>query len=364
MSPRYLIGATQRIQKEQTMSVQEKRARFRALHERGCFVLPNPWDVGSARLLQHLGFSALASTSSGFAWTTGRPDYAVGLSDVLGHLTTLCAAVDIPVNADFESGFASEPERLAENVRLAVATGVAGLSVEYRVVGEVARLYDASASVERIRAARGAIDRSGEDVVLVARTEGLLIDPSAIGPAIDKLVAFAEAGADCLYAPGVKAKADIAAMVRAVAPKPLNVLVMGADLSVGDLAELGVRRISVGGALARVAWSAMLGAAEQMKAGSFGGLAGGQSGGKLNDIFGGVVPAPGRTRDPVGGESLQPRTPKCATRWLRTGVQPYRCSAAGTDVGHRLAPRGAVAEQDQAGRSAPISAVCRPSYEP
>ena len=289
MSPRYLIGATQRIQKEQTMSVQEKRARFRALHERGCFVLPNPWDVGSARLLQHLGFSALASTSSGFAWTTGRPDYAVGLSDVLGHLTTLCAAVDIPVNADFESGFASEPERLAENVRLAVATGVAGLSVEDRVVGEVARLYDASASVERIRAARGAIDRSGEDVVLVARTEGLLIDPSAIGPAIDKLVAFAEAGADCLYAPGVKAKADIAAMVRAVAPKPLNVLVMGADLSVGDLAELGVRRISVGGALARVAWSAMLGAAEQMKAGSFGGLAGGQSGGKLNDIFGGFV---------------------------------------------------------------------------
>jgi 2-methylisocitrate lyase-like PEP mutase family enzyme len=271
------------------MSVQEKRARFRALHERGCFVLPNPWDVGSARLLQHLGFSALASTSSGFAWTTGRPDYAVGLSDVLGHLTTLCAAVDIPVNADFESGFASEPERLAENVRLAVATGVAGLSVEDRVVGEVARLYDASASVERIRAARGAIDRSGEDVVLVARTEGLLIDPSAIGPAIDKLVAFAEAGADCLYAPGVKAKADIAAMVRAVAPKPLNVLVMGADLSVGDLAELGVRRISVGGALARVAWSAMLGAAEQMKAGSFGGLAGGQSGGKLNDIFGGFV---------------------------------------------------------------------------
>jgi 2-methylisocitrate lyase-like PEP mutase family enzyme len=271
------------------MSVQEKRARFRALHERGCFVLPNPWDVGSARLLQHLGFSALASTSSGFAWTTGRPDYAVGLSDVLGHLTTLCAAVDIPVNADFESGFASEPERLAENVRLAVATGVAGLSVEDRVVGEVARLYDASASVERIRAARGAIDRSGEDVVLVARTEGLLIDPSAIGPAIDKLVAFAEAGADCLYAPGVKAKADIAAMVRAVAPKPLNVLVMGADLSVGDLAELGVRRLSVGGGLARVAWSAMLSAAEQMKAGSFGGLAGGQSGGKLNDIFGGFA---------------------------------------------------------------------------
>ena len=174
-------------------------------------------------------------------------------------------------------------------MRLAVETGVAGLSVEDRVVGDLARLYDASASTERIRAAREAIDRSGEDVVLVARTEGLLIDPSAISPAIDKLVAFAEAGADCLYAPGVKAESDIAAMVRAVAPKPLNVLVLGADLNANKLAELGVRRISVGGSLARVAWSAMLNAAEQMKAGSFSGLATGQSGGKLNDIFGGFV---------------------------------------------------------------------------
>jgi 2-methylisocitrate lyase-like PEP mutase family enzyme len=268
------------------MTIQEKRANFRDLHQQGCFVLPNPWDVGSARLLQHLGFSALASTSTGYAWTVGRPDYAVGLSDVLGHLSALCAAVDIPVNADFESGFASEPERLAENVSLAVETGVAGLSVEDRVVGDLARLYDTSASTERIRAAREAIDRSGEDVVLVARTEGLLSDPSALGPAIEKLVAFAEAGADCLYAPGVWGKSDIAAMVRAVAPKPLNVLVMGSDLSIGDLADLGVRRISVGGGLAQVAWSAMLNAAEQIKAGSFDGLSGGAPGRKLNDIFG------------------------------------------------------------------------------
>jgi 2-methylisocitrate lyase-like PEP mutase family enzyme len=271
------------------MTIQEKRARFRALHEQGCFVLPNPWDVGSARLFQHLGFSAVASTSAGFAWTIGRPDYGVGLSDVLGHLSALCGAVDIPVNADFESGFASEPERLAENVRLAIRTGVAGLSVEDRVVGDLGRLYDASASTERIRAVREAIDRSGEDVILVARTEGLLIDPKALGPAIDKLVAFAEAGADCLYAPGVKSKSDIAAMVRAVAPKPLNVLVMGADLSVGELADLGVRRISVGGGLAQVAWSAVLNAAEQIKGGSFGGLSSGKSGGKLNDVFGEFV---------------------------------------------------------------------------
>jgi 2-methylisocitrate lyase-like PEP mutase family enzyme len=271
------------------MTLQEKRTRFRSLHENGCFVLPNPWDVGSARLLQYLGFSALASTSSGYAWTVGRPDYSLGLSDVLGHLTGLCAAVDIPVNADFESGFASEPDRLADNVRLAVETGVAGLSIEDRVVGDLARLYDTSASQERISAAREAIDRTGEDVVLVARTEGLLTDPSALGPVIEKLVAFAEAGADCLYAPGVRAKSDIAAMVRAVAPKPLNVLVMGPDLSVGELADLGVRRISVGGGLARVVWSAMLNAAEQIKGGSFGGLSGGTPGTKLNDIFGGFA---------------------------------------------------------------------------
>src|SRR3954469_17308524 len=189
-----------------TRTVIEKRAAFRTLHEKGCFTLPNPWDVGSARMLQHLGFAALASTSSGYARTMGRPDYAVTRADVLQHLTFLCDAVDLPVNADFESGFASDPEGVAANVGLAVQTGVAGLSIEDRNVEAPPALYDRSFAVERIRAARAAIDQSGEDVILVARTEGLLSDPSAITPAIDKLVAFVEAGADCLYAPGVRAK--------------------------------------------------------------------------------------------------------------------------------------------------------------
>jgi 2-methylisocitrate lyase-like PEP mutase family enzyme len=172
----------------------EKRAAFRALHKEGCFVLPNPWDVGSARMLQHLGFSALASSSTGYAWATGRPDYTKAVTDVLQHLALLCAAVDLPVNADFESGFAADPEGLASNVRRAIETGVAGLSIEDRMI-EGSGLYDAAFSVERIRAARAAIDQSGEEVILVARTEGLLSDPGAIRPAIDKLVAFAEAGA-------------------------------------------------------------------------------------------------------------------------------------------------------------------------
>ncbi|HVW74732.1 MAG TPA: isocitrate lyase/phosphoenolpyruvate mutase family protein [Rhizomicrobium sp.] len=261
-----------------------KRARFRTLHQDGCFVIPNPWDVGSARLLQHLGFAALASTSSGHAWTRGRPDYAVERDDVLAHLTELCAGVDLPINADFESGFAVEPEGVAINVTLAVQTGVAGLSIEDSKPGGKG-LHDLPLSVERIRAARKAIDQTGEDVILVARTEGLLADPEALTPAIDRLVAFAEAGTDCLYAPGVKKKEDIAAMVRAVAPKPLNVLMFAPGLSVAELAGLGVRRISVGGALARVAWGAMLAAAEQIKAGSFDGLVHAGPSKKLNDVF-------------------------------------------------------------------------------
>jgi 2-methylisocitrate lyase-like PEP mutase family enzyme len=261
-----------------------KRARFRALHAEGCFVIPNPWDVGSARLLQHLGFAALASTSSGHAWTSGRPDYGVRRDDVLAHLTELSAAVDLPINADFEYGFAVEPEGVAANVKRAVQTGVAGLSIEdSRPDGK--GLHDLSLSVERIRAARQAIDQTGEDVILVARTEGLLDDPGALTPAIDKLVAFAEAGADCLYAPGVRGKEDIAAVVRAVTPKPVNVLMTGPGLSVAELADLGVRRISIGGALARVAWGAVLSAAQQMKAGSFDGLAGAASGKILNGVF-------------------------------------------------------------------------------
>jgi 2-methylisocitrate lyase-like PEP mutase family enzyme len=272
-----------------TRTVAEKRAAFRALHQQGCFLLPNPWDVGSARMLQHLGFKALASTSSGFAWTTGRPDYGVTRDDLLQHLTAMCQAVDLPVNADFESGFASAPEDLAVNIDLAVKSGVAGLSVEDRNVDAPAELYDTAFSVSRIRAARAAIDRTGQDVILVARTEGMLRDPSALTPAIDKLVAFADAGADCLFAPGVRKPDDIATLVRAVAPKPVNVLVMSPGISVAELADLGVRRISVGGGLARVAWGAALAAIEQLKAGSFEGLANGASGKQMNDAFGGFI---------------------------------------------------------------------------
>jgi 2-methylisocitrate lyase-like PEP mutase family enzyme len=264
----------------------ERRAAFRALHQRGCFMLPNPWDVGSARMLQHLGFEALASTSSGFAWSQGLPDYGVRRDDVLAHLTALSAAVDLPINADFESGFAREPGGVAENVRLAIDTGVSGVSIEDREF-EADGLYDLDFAVARIRAARAAIDASGHDVILVARTEGMLIDSAALSPAIDKLVAFAEAGADCLYAPGVREPADIAAMVRAVAPKPLNVLVMRPEMRLAELADLGVRRLSIGGSLARVAWGTTIAAAEQMQAGLFDGLAGGAPGKRLNEIFAG-----------------------------------------------------------------------------
>jgi 2-methylisocitrate lyase-like PEP mutase family enzyme len=264
------------------MDVARKRARFAALHQDGCFVLPNPWDIGSARLLQHLGFQALASTSAGFAWTVGKADYATTLEEMLAHLAGLSAAVDLPVNADFQSGFAEAPEKVAANVARALETGVAGLSIEdTRMEGP--GLYDLPLAIERVRAAAAVTRQHG--AVLVARTEILLHDSSQVSTAIDRLVAFAEAGADCLYAPGVTARADIAAMVKALAPRPVNVLMSGPGHSVADLAELGVRRISVGGALARVAWKAMLEAAGQIKAGSFAGLAAAEPGRRLNGIF-------------------------------------------------------------------------------
>jgi len=267
-------------------TVAEKRAAFRALHEKGCFVLPNPWDVGSARLFEQLGFTALASTSSGFAWSTGRPDYAVTCDDVLNHLTALADATDLPVNADFESGFATAPEGVATNVGRAVATGIAGLSIEDTDFDQPGRLYDLPLAVERIAAARAAIDASGADVLLVARTEIFFQDPQALTAAIDKLTAFAEAGADCLYAPGVTDKAAIAAIVAAVAPKPVNVLLMQPAMRLEELAELGVRRVSIGGALARVAYGAARKAAQDMLAGSFAGLAGATPGGQFNELFG------------------------------------------------------------------------------
>jgi 2-methylisocitrate lyase-like PEP mutase family enzyme len=263
----------------------QKRAMFRALHKDGCFILPNPWDIGSARFLQHLGFAALASTSTGFAWTMGKPDYEMTMESVISHLRSLCDAVDVPVNADFESGFAADPDGVATNVKLAVETGIAGVSIEDRKLGDLSNLYELAQSVERIKAARSAIDATGEDVILVARTEGLLIDSGAVTKAINKLVAFADVGADCLYAPGVGKKEDIAAMVRAVAPKPVNVLVMGPGLTAKELEDLGVRRISVGGALSLSGWGAMVTASEKLKAGSFDGLGGATSGGQLNEIF-------------------------------------------------------------------------------
>jgi 2-methylisocitrate lyase-like PEP mutase family enzyme len=269
-----------------TVPVAEKRARFRTMHQQGCFVLPNPWDIGSARMFQHLGFSALASTSSGFAWTRGRSDYAVTRADVLDHLAAVAAAVELPLNADFESGFASDPEGVAESVRLAIATGIAGLSIEDRDL-QKGGLYDKPTALERLRAARAAIDHSGADVVLVARTEGLLRDPKALSPAIDKLVAFAEAGADCLYAPGAKGKETIGAIVRAVAPKPVNVLIMEPSMPLADLAELGVRRVSVGGSLARVAWAATVAAAKAIRSGSFLPLADAMPNAEVNQIFSG-----------------------------------------------------------------------------
>ncbi len=265
-----------------------KRAKFRALHENGCFVLPNPWDIGSARLLQDMGFLALATTSSGFAWTQGRPDYAVTRDMVLAHLMSLCAATDLPVNADFENGFAEKPEEVAANVRLAAKTGIAGLSIEdTRTDGK--GLYDLPTAVARIKAAKAAADAEG--VMLVARTEILLHDGSAFAPALEKIKAFADAGADVLFAPGLAKPDEIAAMVKAVAPRPLNYMMFDYDQSVAQLGELGVRRISVGGSLARVGWNAVRNAAEQLLAGSFHGLNTKGPAKSLNEIFRGFGPA-------------------------------------------------------------------------
>lgn len=234
-------------------------------------------------MLERLGFAALATTSSGFAWTTGRPDYGTARADVLEHLHTLCAAVAVPVNADFESGFAASPEGVAESVKLAVDAGVAGLSIEDTVF-EGTGLYETPAAVERVRAAKAAMQSSG--ALLVARTELLLHDATQVTAAIDKLVAFADAGADCLYAPGVRTREDIAAMARAVAPKPLNFLASSNPaLSLAELADLGVRRVSVGGGLARVAWRAAIDAANELKNGSFGVLTSGVPHGAINSLF-------------------------------------------------------------------------------
>src|ERR1700731_3074658 len=200
----------------------EKRATFRKMHETGCFVLPNPWDVGSARALQHLGFKAIASTSAGFAWSVGKAHNRVPLEDVLQHLTALCAAVDLPVNADFEGGFAHEPEQVGANVARAVKTGIAGLSIEDSTGDKAKPLYERALGIERIKAARAAIDAGNSGVLLVGRCEGFLVGQADLAMVIDRLQAYAEAGADCLYAPGIRTPQQIAAVVKAVHPKPVN----------------------------------------------------------------------------------------------------------------------------------------------
>jgi 2-methylisocitrate lyase-like PEP mutase family enzyme len=266
-------------------------AEFRALHEHGCFVLPNPWDVGSAIYLQHLGFKALATSSAGFAFTRGLSDSvaAVPRDMMLGHISEVVAATPLPVNADFQTGYADEPEGVAANVALCIATGVAGLSIEDATGDSAHPLYEADLAVERIRAARAAIDASGTQVVLTARCEAYLVGQSdPLRVSLERLVKFAEAGADCLYAPGVLEPDDIAAIVKAVSPKPINVLVSAPNpaLSVARLGELGVRRVSVGSGLARVAWGAFIRAAQTLvETGSFDRFAGAAPFAELNGLF-------------------------------------------------------------------------------
>jgi 2-methylisocitrate lyase-like PEP mutase family enzyme len=240
----------------------QKRRTFRALHDAGCFVLPNPWDAGSARYLQHLGFQALATTSAGAAFSLALPDGAVPRDVMLAHIEAMVKATDLPVNADFGTGYADDPDEVANNVRLCVATGVAGLSIE-DATGDPARpLYDPDLAARRVRAARTAIDEASADVVLTGRAEGLLHGERDLDAAIRRLRSYAAAGADCLFAPGLATREQVAAVVAAVAPKPVNVLVPpAAGLTVEDLAALGVRRLSLGSALARTAWGAFIRAA-------------------------------------------------------------------------------------------------------
>ena len=268
-------------------TVADKRRAFHALHRSGCFAIPNPWDVGSARYLQDLGFKALATTSSGFAWSRARPDNGITRDMALDHLREMVEATDLPLNADFESGFAADAAGVEESVGLAVATGVAGLSIEDSTGDAAQPLFALPDAVARIRAARRAIDAAGGDTLLVGRAEGFLVGRPDLAEVLARLNAYADAGADCLYAPGLRTADDIAAVVTGVAPKPVNVLVGGASpLTLAQLASLGVRRVSVGGALARAAWGGFMRAAEELaNDGTFGGFAGAASGQKLNALF-------------------------------------------------------------------------------
>jgi 2-methylisocitrate lyase-like PEP mutase family enzyme len=268
-------------------SIADKRKAFHRLHESGCFVIPNPWDVGSARYLQGLGFKALATTSSGFAWSHGHADGRMSRDRVLDHLTDMVEATNLPINADFENGFGTDLAALADSVRLAVQSGVAGLSIEDSTGNAAAPLFDLDTAVERMRAARKAIDKAGADTMLIGRAECFLVGQPDIDVTIERLKAYANAGADCLYSPGIKTPEHISAVVAAVAPKPVNLLIgFGADLTLTQFANLGVRRISVGGALARSAWGGFMRAAKLiMEEGRFNGFADAASGGELNKFF-------------------------------------------------------------------------------
>ena len=264
-------------------SIAERRQSFRQLHERGCFALPNPWDGGSAKYLEHLGFKAIATTSAGFAFSRGLADGAVGRDLMLTHIAEIVNATDLPVNADFENGYGHEPEEVAENVRLCVETGVAGVSIEDN--GGDQTLYEVEQAAERIRAAKEAMADSG--AMLVGRAECFLVGRNDIEEVIRRLTAYAEAGADCLYAPGIKERDHISAVVEAVAPKPVNLLISApGGLTISEAAELGVRRVSVGGALARAAWGGFAGAAKELiEHGTFGGFSGATPHAELQHLF-------------------------------------------------------------------------------
>jgi len=268
--------------------ISERRRTFRQLHESGCFVIPNPWDVGSARYLEHLGFKALATTSSGAAWRQGQADGQMTLEAVLEHLREMVEATPLPINADFEAGFASDAAGVARNVKLALDTGVAGLSIEDSTGNPDQPLRDIAEAVERVRAARTAIDEAGGEALLVGRAENFFAGRPDLDDAIRRLEAYADAGADCLYAPGIKTREQIAAVVAAVAPKPVNLLIgFPTELTLRDIEALGVRRVSVGGALARSAWGGFMRAAQAIASeGRFDAFAQAASGAELNGLLG------------------------------------------------------------------------------
>jgi methylisocitrate lyase len=262
----------------------QKRENFRRLHQTGCFVIPNPWDIGSARYLSKIGFPALATTSSGFAWSRGRADNHVPIEEALKHFEEIAAAVDIPVNADFEGGFAVEPEQVAANVRRAVTTGVSGISIEDSTGNADDPLFEFALALERVKAARAAV--AGTGVLLTARSEGFVVGRPDLTETLRRLTAYAEAGADCLYAPGIRTPEEIAAVVKAVAPQAVNLLVGGNHTTVARAAELGVRRISVGGALARAAWTGFMDAADEIaRDGTFDRLAAAAPFARVNGLF-------------------------------------------------------------------------------